>query len=265
MKGKTLSIHSSRGGTGKTVIATNLAVALANRGSNVALIDMDFRAPSLSVVFSKQINDSVKYWLNDYLENRCTARQIVIELHQTGLKGKLFLVLANPAIEAITGVIEKSREWEVSALKKLFALRAFLFDEMNVDYCVFDTSPGVQYSSVNAAVASDLSIIVTTLDMLDMDGVKRLLLDLYDSVSKKTVVLLNKVYPETCLWSESKQKELIRITETALGHQVIGIIPCYCHVLKAGRVSFLFEDKRFLPFIKNLDEIVTKLEAVVIS
>ena len=263
MRGKTLSIHSSRGGTGKTVVATNIAVVLANRGCNVALLDMDFRAPSLSMVFSKQLDQPVKYWLNDYLENRCTPRQAVIELPKTSLKGNLFLSLANPAIEAITSIMEKSREWEVSALKKIFSLRAFLFDELNIDYCIFDTSPGVQYSSVNAAVASDVSIVVTTLDLLDIDGVKRLILDLYDSVAKKTLVLLNKVYPETCPWSANKQRELIRITESALGHQVIGIIPCYCQVLQAGRVSFLAEERPFHPFLKNLDDIVTKVQAII--
>lgn len=265
MRGKTFTIHSSRGGTGKTVIATNLAVALANKGSNVALLDMDFRAPSLSMVFSKQINKPIKYWLNDYLENRCITRQAVIELPQTGLKGKMFLSLANPAVDAITNIMEKSRDWEVRALKKIFSLRSFLFDEMNVDYCLFDTSPGVQYSSVNAAVASDLSIVVTTLDLLDMDGAKRLLLDLYDSIAKKTIVLLNKVFPETSPWSEDKRQELKRATEVALRHEIIGIIPCYCRVLQAGRISFLAEDRPFQPFLKNLDDVASKLQAMALN
>src|SRR4030042_5537041 len=98
MTGKTIPIHPYRGGTGKTVLATNLAVALANKGSNVALLDMDFRAPSLSIMFAKYLNEPVKYWLNDYLDSRSTAAKTMLELPQTTLKGKMFLGLADPTI-----------------------------------------------------------------------------------------------------------------------------------------------------------------------
>lgn len=53
MAGKTIAIHSSRGGTGKSVIATNLAIILARRGLNVALLDLDFRAPSRRQFFRR--------------------------------------------------------------------------------------------------------------------------------------------------------------------------------------------------------------------
>jgi septum site-determining protein MinD len=262
MTGKTISIHSSRGGTGKTVMTTNIAMALAKKGLNVALLDMDFRAPSLSIVFSKQLLKPVNFWLNDFLDGRCTARQVGVAVPKTGLLGKVFLCLANPEVSAITAIMEKNRDWEVNALKKIFALRKFLFDEMNVDYCFFDTSPGMQYSSVNAAVASDLTVLVTTLDMLDMDSIKRLLEELYDNVAKKTAIILNKVYPETCAWSKSKQEGLISLAETTLGHEVLGVVPCYCHVLQSGRVSFFAENKPFQPFLDSLELIVTKLQKI---
>ena len=60
-KGRVISIHSSRGGTGKTVIATNLAAIYANKGLNVALLDLDFRAPTLAAVFSKTIKRPIKH------------------------------------------------------------------------------------------------------------------------------------------------------------------------------------------------------------
>ena len=258
MKGKTISIHSSRGGTGKTVIATNLAIALASKGANVALLDMDFRAPSLSIVFANRINQPVSCWLNDYLDNRCATTQAVIEL-KTGSAGKLLLGLANPSVDAITAITEKSRDWEVTALKKLFALKKYLTEEKGVDYCILDTSPGIQYSSVNAAVASDATIMVTTLDSIDIEGVKNLILDLYDNVAKNTFILLNKVSPETTPLSCTKESQLIKNTEEMLGHKVIGLIPCYCQVLQAGRASFLVENYS-LPFTKTILGIVANLE-----
>src|SRR3990170_8346801 len=112
MRKKAISIHSSRGGTGKTVIATNLAAIYAIKGLNVALLDLDFRAPSLVDVFSKGIRDPVEHWLNDFLDGRCKAEQALIDVSGAyRLKGKFLLGLANPAIEAIRNVMEKSRAW----------------------------------------------------------------------------------------------------------------------------------------------------------
>lgn len=264
MKGKVISIHSSRGGTGKTLIATNLAVVYANKGLNVALLDLDFRAPSLSTVFSKGIKMPVQYWLNNYLDGQCTAKQALIDVSKAyNLKGRLLVGLANPAIEAIRNIMEKSRSWEVTAVKKLFSLRSTLIDEMNVDYCIFDTSPGIQYSSINAVISSNISIIVTTMDSLDMKGVKNMLVELYDVFDKKTVILINKVFPETRAWSSEKQREMTGVMERMLKHSVVNVIPCYCDVLQADRASFLAIDKPFHPFLKDLAVVAEKLEEVI--
>jgi MinD-like ATPase involved in chromosome partitioning or flagellar assembly len=261
MKEKAISIHSSRGGTGKTVIATNLAAIFASKGLNVALLDLDFRAPSLATVFSKGIKDPVRHWLNDFLDGHCTVEQALINVSEGyNLKGKLLVGLANPRIDAIRNTMEKSRAWEVTAVKRLFSLLSTLFSDMNLDVCIFDTSPGVQYTSINAIVSSDLSVIVTTLDSLDLKGVENMLVELYDAFAKKTVVLINKVFPETRIWSSERQEDLISQMERVLKHPVIGVIPCYCDVLQAERTSLLAVDKPFHPFLKNLEEVAEKLE-----
>jgi len=263
MRKKVLSIHSSRGGTGKTVIATNLAAIYAIKGLNVALLDLDFRSPSLVDVFSSALKDPVRHWLNDLLDGRCKAEQALTNVSEAyGLKGKLLLGLANPAIEAIRNMIEKSRAWEVTAVKRLFSLRSRLFDDMDIDCCIIDTSPGIQYTSVNAVVSSDVSVVVATLDSLELKGLENMLVELYDAFAKRTVVLINKVFPETRAWSSDEQKILIGKMEKVLQHPVIGIIPCYCDVLQAKRTSLLAVDKPYHPFLRNLEEVAEKLESI---
>jgi MinD-like ATPase involved in chromosome partitioning or flagellar assembly len=46
-----ITVHSYKGGTGKTLFSVNLAISLAKRGRKVCLLDLDFRAPSLNAIF----------------------------------------------------------------------------------------------------------------------------------------------------------------------------------------------------------------------
>ncbi len=263
MNGKAISIHSTRGGTGKTIIATNLALILANRGLNVALLDLDFRAPSLSMVFSEGIRIPVECWLNDYLNGECTSKEILTDVSEKyNLKGRLFIGLANPAIEAVRNIMEKSRAWEVAAVKKLFSLLSTLFDDMNINICISDTSPGIQYSSINSIVSSDFSIVITTLDSLDLKGTEDMLAELYDALDKKVAVLVNKSSPETRKKSSEKKGRIANRLERTLKHPVIGLIPCYCDVLQTERTTLLAVEKPNHPFIKDVTTIAEKLEKI---
>jgi MinD-like ATPase involved in chromosome partitioning or flagellar assembly len=259
MSVKAIAIHSSRGGTGKTVIATNLAAILANQGLNVALLDLDFRAPSLATVFSEAIKIPVKYWLNDFLNGKCDAEQTLIGVSEKyNLKGRLLIGLANPDITAVRSIMEKSRAWEVTAVKKLFSLLSTL-NKMKVDFCFSDTSPGVQYSSINAIASSDLSLIITTLDSLDLRGTEDMLSELYDALDKNAMVLVNKFSPETRIKSNERNDKLVDKLERILNHPVIGVIPCYCDVLQTERTTILALEKPNHPFIRDIVKIAEKL------
>ncbi len=256
---RTISILSSRGGTGKTVIATNLACVLANRGFNVALLDVDFRAPSLAIIFSKALNSPVEYWLNDFLNGRCKEVQVPIDIsNYYNLKGKLQVGLANPSVEAINNVIQKSPAWETTALKKFFSLLASLNSDMSIDYCIFDTSPGVQYSSVNALASSDVCVIIMNSDLVDLIGTKNMLKDIFDILNKKTAIILNKFSPENRIFN--KENDLISKTEEILKHPIISKIPCYCDVLQAERMSLLAIEKPDHPFVRKLEEVADKID-----
>ena len=71
--------------------------------------------------------------------------------------------------------------------------RETLLKDQKFDYLFFDTSPGLQYSSINAIVAADFVVVATTGDRSDVDGTKRMLAELYNLFEKKTGLVLNKV------------------------------------------------------------------------
>jgi MinD-like ATPase involved in chromosome partitioning or flagellar assembly len=261
MKGKCISIHSFRGGTGKSLLAANLALIYAKRGLRVALLDLDFRAPSLVGVFSKALKVPVECWLNDYLDGRCSSANSLVDVSGVyGLTGQLFVGLANPNVDVIKNMGEKSRSWETSSVRKLFSLRSKIFEEMGFDFCFYDTSPGIQYTSVNATLSSDLSIVVTTVDSFDLKRTEDMIRELYDAFEKKVVVLLNKVFPEPRGSVDVAREEAMRQVELVLGRRVLGAIPCYCDVLRADRSTILSVENPNHPFVKDLEVVADELE-----
>ena len=49
--GKIVSIHSFRGGTGKSNLTANLATTMALSGKKVAIVDTDIQSPGINVLF----------------------------------------------------------------------------------------------------------------------------------------------------------------------------------------------------------------------
>jgi len=254
--GKIVAVHSYKGGTGKTLLSTNLAVTLAKNDKKVCLLDLDFRAPSLATLLNIE---KTQHWLNDYLNGICEIDKVLIDLSdRIASKEKFFVCPANPSVEAIRDISSKDRKWEMRALGRLLSLRNSLLNDKGFDYIVFDTSPGLQYSSINAIVAADIVIVATTFDSSDVEGTKRMLRELYDLFEKKTEIVLNKVlYVDSVRAGKDKLQAMVKnIYEVPL----LGVIPCFCEISRAeGKIIFAHE-KPDHPFTKILDEIANKMD-----
>lgn len=254
--GKIVAIHSYKGGTGKTLISTNLAVTLAKLGRKVCLMDLDFRAPSLSTLLNL---NSAEYWLNDYLNGVCEIDKVLIDMgNRIGCQNRFFVGLANPSVEAIRDMSSKDRKWEMRALGRLLSLRDSLLNAKDFDYIIFDTSPGLQYSSINAIVAADLVVVATTLDNSDVEGTRRMLQDLYDLFEKKTEIVLNKVmYSDALMSGRDKLQSMVK---NVYGVPLLGVIPCFCDVPRAeGKIIFVHEKPEH-PFTRILGDMAAKIE-----
>ena len=253
--GKIVAVHSYKGGTGKTLLSINLAATLAKHGKKVCLFDLDFRAPSLATLLKI---DKADYWLNDYLNGVCEINKVLIDMsNRINDSGSLCVGLANPSTEAIRDMSAKDRKWEMRALGRLLALRASLLNEKHYDYLVFDTSPGLQYSSINAIVSADLVLVATTFDRSDVDGTKRMLRELYDLFEKKTEIVLNKVLDGSFKSDKDEAKNRLKDVYQV---PLLGIVPCFCDVLKAEGGLIFAQDKPGHPFTKIIEEMTGKIE-----
>jgi MinD-like ATPase involved in chromosome partitioning or flagellar assembly len=257
LMGKIIALHSYKGGTGKTLLSVNLAATYVRKGKNVCLLDLDFRAPSLHAVF--KVTNS-EYWLNDYLNGTCEIDKVLIDVtKEYGRNGKFFIGLANPSTEAIREMSAKDRKWEMRALGRLLSLKTSLLNDMHLDYIIFDTSPGLQYSSINAIVSADIALVVTSLDASDINGTQRMTRELYDLFEKKTGILMNKVLAEI-LSSKKKKEEFYKHFNNVHRLPILEALPCFCDVLRAGGAYIFSEDRTEHPFTKTLEKLATKIE-----
>jgi len=255
--GKIIAIHSYKGGTGKTLLTINLAAIYAGRGKKVCILDLDFRAPSLQSIF--KLNGS-EYWLNDYLNGACEINKVLTNYTpQCKCSGTMLVGLANPAIEALRDMSAKDRKWEMRALGRLLSLKNTLLNDMELDYLLFDTSPGLQYSSINAIVSADVVLVVSTIDASDIEGTKRMTHELYDLFEKKTAILMNKV-PIEFLSTPVERDSINQRFQNTHTLPILKIIPCFCDVLRAGGTKIFARDEPDHPFTEHLKEIATKIE-----
>lgn len=252
---KILAVHSYKGGTGKTLLSVNLAATFAKQGKKVCVFDLDFRAPSLFAIL--KVENSECYF-NDYLNNTCNINKVLVDLSsRIPGNGQFFTGLANPATEAIRDMSAKDRKWEMRALGRLLSLRNTLLNDQHFDYLVFDTSPGLQYSSINALVAADFVVVATTGDRSDVDGTRRMLRELYNLFEKKTGLVINKVLDAS---SKAKRDEMNEKVKEVYQVPLLGLVPCFCEILRAEG-NFIFpQDKPDHPFTKILDEMAKKIE-----
>jgi MinD-like ATPase involved in chromosome partitioning or flagellar assembly len=255
MSNKIIAVHSYKGGTGKTLLSVNLAATFAKAGKKVCIFDLDFRAPSLFAILK---TPSADFWLNDYLNNTCEIDKALVNLSsRIPGDGKFYACLANPSTEAIRDMSSKDRKWEMRALGRLLALKETLLKGKKFDYLFFDTSPGLQYSSINAIVAADFVVVATTGDRSDVDGTKRMLAELYNLFEKKTGLVLNKVLDASATAKKTEMQNKIKADYQV---PMLGMVPCFCEILRAEGNLIFVQDKPDHPFTKILAEMARKIE-----
>src|SRR3989442_3662569 len=77
--GKIVSIHSFRGGTGKSNTTANLASQVALAGKRVGVVDTDIQSPGIHVLFG--LNEAkMGRTLNEYLRGDCAIEDVALRV-----------------------------------------------------------------------------------------------------------------------------------------------------------------------------------------
>ncbi len=134
-----IAVSSGKGGVGKSTVAANLAVALAQAGYNVGLLDADIFGPSMPKMFSLE-QEQIFAEMKD-------GRQLLIPAMKYGVKLLSIGFFVNPTTATLWRGGMAS-----NALKQLIADA----DWGALDYLVLDTPPGT--SDIHLTLLQNLAI-----------------------------------------------------------------------------------------------------------
>jgi MinD-like ATPase involved in chromosome partitioning or flagellar assembly len=192
---KIISIHSFRGGTGKSNSTANLATILAMEGRRVGVIDTDIQSPGIHVLFNLNEDDMV-YSLNDYLWGKCdikqTAYNVTDLLRKNGeIKGQVFLIPSSIKVGEIARVLREG--YDVGLLNDGFRK---LVDELNLDVLMIDTHPGLNEETLLSIAISDALAIIMRPDQQDYQGTGVTVEVARKLAVPRLVLIVNKVPPQ---------------------------------------------------------------------
>lgn len=162
-----VSIHSYRGGTGKSNLSANLATAVALTGKRVAVVDTDIQSPGVHVLFGlddKQITRAV----NDYLYGQCAIQDAAYHVSPpevTAAGGHMYLVPASMKSADIVRVLKEGYDVE-----KLNAGFEQLLEAINLDFLFVDTHPGMNEETLLSIAISDWLVLILRPDRQDYLG-----------------------------------------------------------------------------------------------
>ena len=162
-----ISVHSFRGGTGKSNTTANVAALLAGEGRNVGVVDTDIQSPGLHVLFGLD-EEKIVHSLNDYLWGKCdiaqTAHDATPHLGSDN-NGKLFLIPSSIRAGEIARVLREG--YDVSLLNDGFQ---DLIRELKLDVLIIDTHPGLNEETLLSIAISNVLAIILRPDQQDYQG-----------------------------------------------------------------------------------------------
>jgi septum site-determining protein MinD len=164
---KIISIHSFRGGTGKSNTSANLSALLAAEGMRVCVIDTDIQSPGIHVLLGLNEGD-MKATLNDYLWGRCDitdAAHDVTENLGGDIAGRLLLVPSSIKVSDIARILRE--HYDVGLLNDGFQR---LIEALNLDVLIVDTHPGLNDETLLSIAISDALVIIMRPDQQDFQG-----------------------------------------------------------------------------------------------
>ncbi|MFA5960177.1 MAG: MinD/ParA family protein [Tatlockia sp.] len=139
---KIIAISAGKGGVGKSYVAVNLAVALAQRNKNVLLLDADLSLANVDIMLGIE----TKFNLSHVVQGLCQLKDIMLEG-----PGGIRIIPAASGAETMT---------QLSSAQHAGIINAFNELTEDVDYMIIDTAAGISDTVLSFARSSQELIVM---------------------------------------------------------------------------------------------------------
>jgi MinD-like ATPase involved in chromosome partitioning or flagellar assembly len=211
-----VSLHSFRGGTGKSNTTANLAAQMATGGGRVAVVDTDVQSPGIHVLFGLDA-DVAGPMLNDYLRGQAPITEVARDMSQVlapDAGGALWLVPASMKPTEIARIVRQG--YDVELLNEGFRE---LLTELSLDVLMIDTHPGINEETLLSITVSDTLVLLLRPDRQDYQGTA-VTVDIARRLDVPELLLLVNKVPSTL-----DPREVAREVAAAYGAEVVGVLP----------------------------------------
>ncbi len=193
-RGKVLTVFSTKGGVGKSLVATNVGVALAGAGHSVCLVDLDVNSGDVAIMLQltpqRTINDLVGF--NGVIDAEGISS--ILTQHSDNLSVVAAPVRIDSPDQATPDDIGKL----LDALHRM------------VDFVVVDTSGVFDDNALTALDRSDIIMLVGTLDIPSLKALKLAsgTLDVLNFPRSSWRLVLNRADSKVGLTTDEYEKTL---------------------------------------------------------
>jgi flagellar biosynthesis protein FlhG len=159
---QTWAIGGGKGGVGKSLIASSLAIALSRQGNQVTAVDLDLGGANLHTTLGV---DLPRQTLSDFFAQRVRSLQECVVP-----SGIAHLDLISGAQDAV-GVANLDSTDKVRLLQKL--------RELETDYLLFDLGAGTSFNTLDFFLAADIGIITLLPEPTSIENAYRFIRSAY--------------------------------------------------------------------------------------
>jgi MinD-like ATPase involved in chromosome partitioning or flagellar assembly len=253
---KIVSVHSFRGGTGKSNLIANLAATIATQGQNVGIIDTDIQSPGIHVIFGLD-EEKMNCSLNDYLWGNKNIQDAAYDVSHvlrakqratTQTNGNLYLIPSSIKAGEIARVLREG--YDVGRLNDGFQE---LIRCLNLNYLLIDTHPGLNEETLLSIAISDILVVILRPDRQDFQGTA-VTVDVARKLQvPKMLMVVNKVLP-TFNFDALRQQ-----IETTYNTSVAGIVPLSEELVQLASSDIFCLDYPEHPFTQTVKEIAQQI------
>lgn len=213
---KVISVHSYRGGTGKSNFTANLSTTVALAGNRVGVVDTDLPSPGIHNLFCLE-PEQMNKTLNNYLWGESQIEEAAYDLSaNVGLTtgGQIFLVPSSVKADNIARILKEGYD-----VKRLNDGLRQLVKALQLDYLFIDTHPGLSKETFLSIAISHVLILILRPDKQDYQGTA-VTVDVARQLNvRKLLLTINKAH------SKLNFEVLQQKVEEAYSAPVAGVFP----------------------------------------